>query len=332
MKAAVLEKYDKRGTDLIVKDVPTPAVGANDVLAKVLYAGVNPLDNMIIRKEVKLIVPYKMPLIMGNEFVGIVEQVGANVTGFEVGDRIYARMPLDSIGAFAEYVAIDAGAIAKVPDYLTDEEAACVPLTALTALQAYNLMGVQARGSIFISGGTGSVGAMAIPIAESMGLKVATSGNGASAERMRELGVSTFINYKEQNFADVLSDVDYVLDTLGDKALPDEFKILKSGGVLVSLRGMPNGAFAKRMGFGAFKQFMFSMAGHKYDKMAAEHGQTYQFIFVHSDGAGLKQVSDIFAEKQVKPSVDGVFALNEVNAALQKLSSGGSKGKTILKL
>lgn len=332
MKAAILEHYDKSGTDLSIREISVPSLGASDVLVRVLCAGVNPLDNMIIRKEVKLIVDYSTPLVMGNEFVGIIERVGSSVKGFAEGDRVYARMPLDDIGAFAEYVVVNADAIAKVPDYLTDEEAACIPLTSLTAQQAYQLMNVQPAGKLFISGGTGSVGAMAIPIAKDLGLYVATSGNGNSVERMRSLGVDEFIDYKTQDFVDVLSDMDYVLDTLGDKALPKEFEILKRGGTLVSLRGMPNGAFAKRAGMGAFKRLLFDLAGRKYDKMAAKRGQTYQFIFVHADGAGLTKISQIFEAKHVKPSVDDVFTLDEVNAALKKVASGGSKGKTILRI
>lgn len=332
MKAAVLKDYDKAGADLSIREMDTPRVGDADLLVRVSCAGVNPLDNMIIRKEVKLIVDYSTPLVMGNEFVGTVEQVGPAVKGFGRGDRVYARMPLDRIGAFAEYVAVSAEAVAKVPDYLTDEEAACVPLTALTALQAYRLMDVKPGGKLFISGGTGSLGAMAIPIAKDMGLYVATNGNGKSSERIMALGADEFIDYKKQNFADVLHGMDYVLDSVGDKALPDEFKVLKHGGTLVSLRGLPNGAFAKKMGFGVFKRLLFGMAGMKYDRMAAKRDQTYQFIFVHADGAGLAYISDLFASTQLKPSVDKVFNLTEVNVALRKVANGGSKGKTVLKI
>lgn len=332
MKAAILEKYDKNGRDLVVRDVPMPAVGPNDVLVRVRAAGVNPLDNMIVRGEVRLIVGYKTPLVMGNELVGTVEETGASVTGFAKGDRVFCRMPLDRIGAFAEYAAIDAGALAKVPDYLSDEEAACVPLTSLTAQQAYGLMNVKTGDSLFISGGTGSVGAMAIPVAKSLGLSVATSGNAASRERVEALGVDTFIDYRTQKIGDVLHDVDHVLDTLGDKALPEEFQILKTGGNLVSLKAVPNGAFARRMGLSPIKRLMFSLVGHKYDAMAAKKDQTYDFIFVHSDGAGLAKIADVFAERQVRPSVDGVFSLDDVNAAMAKVAAGGSKGKTVLRM
>ena len=133
MKAAILNGYNKNGCDLVINDIPAPEFSSQEVLVKILTAGVNPLDNMIIHGEVKMIVPYKFPLVMGNEFVGTVEKVGAGVSRFSVGDRVYGRMPLDKIGAFAEYAAIHQNAIAKVPAYLSDEEAACVPLTALTS-------------------------------------------------------------------------------------------------------------------------------------------------------------------------------------------------------
>ena len=102
MKAAILEKYDKNGRQLVIRDLPIPEMGKNEVLIRVSTAGVNPLDNMIVRGEVKLIVPYPMPLVMGNELVGIVEKVGASVTRFKIGDRVYGRMPLARIGCFAE--------------------------------------------------------------------------------------------------------------------------------------------------------------------------------------------------------------------------------------
>lgn len=332
MKAAILENYSKKGGDLVICEVPVPEMGRGDVLVNVRTAGVNPLDNMIIRGEVKLITPYKMPLVMGNEFVGMVEKMGADVTGFSVGDRVYGRMPLNRIGAFAEQVAVEASAIAKVPDYLSDEEAAAVPLTALTAMQALELLQAKAGDRLFISGGTGSFGAMAIPIAKSKGLHVITNGNAAGRERVTALGADRFIDYKTEDYAQTLKDVDCVIDTLGDRELPKEFGILKQGGQLVSLRGLPNGEFARRVGMPFIKRLLFKMAGMKYDRMAAKKGQHYHFIFVHEDGRGLQQVSDLFAEKHITASVDTIFALDEVNQALKKVATGGSNGKTVLKI
>ena len=129
-----------------------------------------------------------------------------------------------------------------------------------------------------------------------------------------------------------MSDVDYVLDTLGDRELAKEFGILKRGGSLVSLRGLPNGEFAARSGMSFIKRMMFKLAGGKYDRMAAGKEQQYFFIFVHEDGTGLERISEIFKNTPIEASVDEVFSLDEVNKAMKKVALGGSKGKTILKI
>ena len=288
MKAAILNKYNKNWSDLEIMDVSIPEVGNDDVLVKIIYAGVNPLDNMIIREEVKLITPYKLPLVMGNEFSGVVEEVGSNVSNFKKGDRVYARMPLDKIGAFAEYVSINNNALAHIPDYLDFDKAACVPLTALTAIQSF--------------------------------------------ERVIALGVDTFFDYKTQDYSEILSDIDFVMDTLGEKELEKEFKILKTGGSLVSLKGLPNKEFAERMGFSFVKKTLFGFAGKKFDKLAAKKNQKYYFLFVESNGNQLEKVSEIFEQNKVEVSIDGVYELNDINEALKKVDSGGSKGKTLIKI
>jgi len=332
MKAAILNKYDKNGNDLEVKDIPIPEIGENDVLIKVKHAGVNPLDNMIIKKEVHLITPYNLPLVMGNELSGVIEKIGGNVSEFDVGDNVYCRLPLDNIGAFAEYVSVNKNAIAKIPNYLSFDQAACVPLTALTAYQSFELMDVKSGESIFISGGTGSLGAMAIPIAKSLNLKVITSGSLSNKERVMKLGVDEFIDYKTQDYSQILSDVDYVLDTLGGDELEKEFKILKSGGVLVSLKGMPNQDFANRMGISGIKKFIFKFAGGKFDRLAKKNNQKYYFLFVEENGEQLARISDIFEKNQIEVSIDSVYSLSEVNEALKKVEKGGSKGKTLIKM
>lgn len=330
MKAAQHTSYNKNSITLELVEVDKPQISDSQVLVKVTTAGVNPLDNMISRGDVKMIVPYQLPQIAGNEVVGLVEEVGATVTTFSVGDRVFGRLPLDHIGAFAEYVAVDASALAKVPDYLSDVEAAAVPLTALTIMQALDLMGAQAGKTIFISGGTGGVGGMAIPIAKAKGLTVITNGSGDNAERVLSLGADRFIDYKTEDYTQTVSDVDYVLDTLGGEETEKQMTIMKQGGHLVSLRAMPNGTFAKRMNLPKCKQVLFATAGKKFDKMAKKYGVHYDFIFVESNGAQLQEVADIFSRLEIKPSIDTVYPFEEVNAALDKVANGRSRGKTVL--
>lgn len=330
MKAALHTQYNKNNIELEIREVAVPTINENEVLVKVLVAGVNPLDNMISRGEVKIITPYKLPQIAGNELVGVIEQKGSKVTNFEIGDRVFSRLPLDRIGAFAEYVAINKEDIAKVPEYMTDEEAAAVPLTALTIMQALELMGAEQGKTIFISGGTGGVGGMAIPIAKAKGLTVITNGSVENKERVEKLGVDQFIDYKTTDYTTVLKDIDYVLDTLGGAETEKQMSIMKSGGKLVSLKAMPNGSFAKRMNLSWWKQFILSLAGRKFDKMAKKYGVSYNFIFVESNGKQLQEVSDIFSKLEIKPSVDTVFEFKDVNKALDKVANGRSRGKTVL--
>lgn len=331
MKAAQVTKYDKNSISVSIVEANKPYIASEQVLVKVSTAGVNPVDNMISRGEVKLIVPYKLPFIAGNEVVGVIVEKDSSVKGFKVGDRVFSRLPLNSIGAFAEYVAVDAQAIAKVPDYLSDEEAAGVPLTSLTIMQALELMKTKPGETIFISGGTGSVGAMAIPIAKAQDLTVITNGSIDSKDRVLELGADKFIDYKTEDYATVLSNIDYVLDTLGGDETEKQMSIMKKGGHLVSLRGMPNGSFAKRMNMPFWKQLLFSMAGHSFDKMAARYGVQYDFIFVQSNGSQLQQVANLFSKLKIKPSVDTVFEFEKINEALDKVANGRSKGKTVIK-
>jgi len=330
MKVAQHTTYNKNNITLNITEIAKPSITDKEVLVKVTAAGVNPLDNMISRGEVKMIVPYKLPQTAGNEVVGIVESIGKKVNNFQVGDRVFGRLPLDHIGAFAEYVAVDSQALAKVPDYLSDEEAAAVPLTALTIMQALDLMGAQAGKTIFISGGTGGVGGMAIPIAKAKGLTVITNGSADNKERVLALGVDRFIDYKSEDYTATVKDVDYVLDTLGGDETEKQMSIMKTGGHLVSLRGMPNGTFARRMKLPAWKQALFSLAGHKVDKLASRYGVTYDFIFVEAHGKQLQEIADLFAQLEIKPSIDTVYPFDEVNAALDKVANGRSRGKTVL--
>lgn len=330
MKVAQLKKYNKRNIKLNLTDASKPGVSANDVLVKVTAAGVNPLDNMISRGEVKLITPYKLPLIAGNEFVGIVESVGNQVRRFKEGDRVFARLPLNRIGAFAEYVSVDSAAIAYVPSYLSDTEAAAVPLAVLTIVQALELMGAESGKTLFISGGTGGVGAMAIPIAKAKGLTVITNGNVSNKERVLGLGADRFIDYKTEDYTQTLKQVDYVIDTLGGLETEKQMSILKKGGRLVSLRGMPNGAFAKRMNLPKWKQILFGLVGRKFDNLANKYDVTYDFIFVESNGRQLQEVADLFTELRIKPSIDTVYSFEQINDALDKVAYGRSRGKTVI--
>jgi NADPH:quinone reductase-like Zn-dependent oxidoreductase len=332
MKAAQITKYTKR-IAAKVNDIPIPEIGENEVLVKVKVAAVNPLEMLIITGSVKLIQDYDFPLTLGNELTGVIEKIGKKVQGFKVGDAIYSRMPLAKIGAFAEYAAIDAGAIGHLPTNLDFVTGAAAPLTGLTAYQGlHEELEAKAGATVFIPGGSGSFGQMAIPIAKAMGLKVIVSGNSQSRERTIGIGADQYFDYTTENYWELLSNIDYVIDALGSDEFDHELSIIKPGGRLLSLKTGPNKRFAIDHGFPGWKQKLFYVAGSKYDNKAKKKNIQYRFIFVRSDGAQLKEITKIIEENKIVPAVDPTeFRIEDINKAMNLVMTGHTKGKVVIK-
>lgn len=332
MKAAQISQYSKK-IAVEINDIPIPEIDDHEVLVKVKVAAVNPLEMLIITGSVKLIQDYEFPLTIGNELTGVIEKIGKKVRDFKVGDAIYSRLPLAKIGAFAEYVAIDVNAIGHLPANLDFMTGAAAPLTGLTAYQGlHEELAAKAGEVVFIPGGSGSFGQMAIPIAKAMGLKVIVSGSPQAREKTIEIGADQYIDYTTENYWELLSDIDYVIDALGPDEFDHELSILKSGGRLLSLRTGPNKRFAVDHGFPGWKQKLFALAGTKYDNKAKKKGIQYCFIFVRSDGAQLEKLKKIIEENKIVPAVDPAeFCIEDINKALSLVAQGHTKGKVVIK-
>lgn len=333
MKAVQIKKYAK-DINTILNDIPKPQISDSEVLIQVKAAAVNPVELLILTGSVKLIQDYTMPLTLGNECSGIVEQVGSKVKDFAKGDRVFTRLPIQKIGAFAEYVAVEQDAVAKMPDGYDFNTAAAIPLTGLTAYQAIvEELEAKPGETLLIPGGSGSFGQMAVPIAKALGLRVIVTGNARAREQFVSMGVDRYMDYKQENYWEQLSDIDYVIDTLGPDEFEHELAVLKQGGRLVSLRTGPNKAFAERKGFSGLKKQLFTLAGSKYDKAAKKQGKEYRFVFVRSDGAQLRKIAEIVERQQIKPAVDSrVFTLDQANDALRLVEKGSLNGKVIIQL
>jgi len=331
MKAAQLLKYDKNAK-LRINELPIPEINDNEVLVKVKVAAVNPLENLITTGSVKLIQDYKLPAIMGNELTGVIEKVGSSVKDFKTGDKIYTRLPLNKIGAFAEYVAVDHKAIALLPSNLDFSTGAAAPLTGLTAYQGlHEELNAEAGKTIFIPGGSGSFGQMAVPIAKQLGLKVIVSGNARSREQVMSIGADQYLDYKTENYWDILRNVDYVIDTLGAKEIDRELSIMKPGGRLLSLKAGPNKQFAIDHHLPAWKKFLFSLVGRKIDKKANAAGIEYHFIFVRGDGKQLQEITKIIEQNNIVPAIDSKeFKLADINEAINYMTTGHPKGKVLI--
>lgn len=333
MKAVQITGYSKQ-IHTVLRDVPLPQISDSEVLIQVKAAAVNPLELLILTGSVKLIQDYPMPLTLGNECSGIVEEVGSKVTGFQKGDRVYTRLPLNKIGAFAEYVAADQNAIAKMPEGYDFNTAAAIPLTGLTAYQAIvEELEVKPGETLLIPGGSGSFGQMAVPIAKALGLRVIVTGNARAKEQFCSIGVDRYLDYKRENYWEQLSDMDYVIVTLGAAEFEHELTVLKQGGRLVSLRTGPNKAFAVKYHVSGLKKLLFTLAGSKYDKAAGKQGKKYRFLFVRSNGAQLQKITEIVEQQQIRPAIDSrIFSLSQANEALQLVSKGPITGKVIIQM
>lgn len=333
VKAVQIDGYGKT-TRTVLRDVPIPDLLETEVLVRVKAAAVNPVDLLILAGDIKLIQDYPMPLTLGNECSGIVEKVGGSVSGFNEGDRVYARMPVGKIGAFAEYAAIDQSALARIPEGYGFETAAAIPLTGLTAYQGLvEELKAKPGETVLISGGSGSFGQMAVPIAKSLGLRVFVTGNDRAKERFLAMGVERYLDYRKENYWEELSGVDYVIDALGAKELEHELSVLKRGGCVLSLKAGPNKAFAKANGVSGVKGLLFSLAGRKFDSAARKQGKEYRFMFVRSDGEQLRRVTEIVEEAGVSPSVDPrVFGLAQIADALELVARGRTDGKVVVRV
>ena len=333
MKTVQIQHYAKT-IHTVLRDIPIPTISDSEVLVRVQAAAVNPVDLLILTGSIKLMQWYPMPLTLGNECAGVVEQVGRHVRGFQKGDRVYARLPIDKIGAFAEYVAVDETAIAAMPDGYDFTTAAAIPLTGLTAYQAITEeLEAKPGQTLLIPGGSGSFGQMAVPIAKALGLQVIVTGNARAREQFVAMGVDQYIEYKQENYWEKLSGLDGVIDTLGPAEFDHELSVLKKGGRMVSLRTGPNKAFAERKAFSGWKKLLFTLAGSRYDKEAQKQGKEYRFVFVRSDGEQLRKITEIVEQQQVKPAVDPrIFSLEQAEEALRLVANGPLHGKVVLRL
>lgn len=331
MRAMVIDRYGK--VPMRLAEMPTPEIGEYEVLAEIHAASINPVDFKIRDGKVKLLVKYKMPLILGNDFSGVVAKVGVKVTRFKVGDEIYARPRKSKIGTFAEYIAIHEEDIALKPKNLSFEEAASIPLVGLTTYQALaDIMQLQKGQKILIQAGAGGVGTFAIQLAKIMGATVATTASEAGENLVKSLGADEIINYKTEKFEEKLKNYDAVFDTLGGEILEKSFGVLKSGGKIVSVSGVPNARFGQEYGSGFFKTLLFSAVSHKLTALEKKHHVQYSFLFMKPSGEQLRTIANYIEAGKIKPIIDRVHPFEHAQEAMEYAETGRAKGKIIVKI
>ena len=332
MKAFVLDRYAKKRA-LRSADLPVPELRDDEVLVQVHAAGVNLLDSKIRDGEFKLILPYRMPLILGHDVAGVVVKVGPRVQQFKAGDEVYARPDDFRIGTFAEFVPVKEASLVLKPKGLTMEEAASIPLVGLTAWQALVEKAKLKKGQkVFIQAGSGGVGTFAIQLAKHLGATVATTTSTANVALVKGLGADVVIDYKTQDFEEVLRDYDVVLNSQDGKTLEKSLRVLKRGGKLISISGPPDPEFGKDIAAPGFVKVVMRLLSSGVRRRAKGRGVSYSFLFMKANGSQLHEITRLIEAGAIRPVVDRVFPFESTNEAMAYVEAGRAKGKVVVKL
>src|SRR4029450_1718697 len=278
MQACIVDRYKSNGA-LRLGEMPEPEVRDHDVLVAIHAASLNQLDAKIRDGEFKLILPYRLPLILGNDVAGVVVRVGSKVRGLKSGDEVYARPNQDRIGTFAERIAMNEADVALKPKNLTMEEAASIPLVGLTAWQVLIDRAELKKGQkVLIHAGSGGVGTFAIQLAKHIGATVATTTSTANIGLVKSLGADVVIDYKTQDFEDVLRDYDVVLNSQDGKTLERSLGVLKRGGGLISISGSPDPEFGRQIAAPGFVRLVMRLLSSGVRRKAQQLGVGYSFL------------------------------------------------------
>lgn len=310
MKAAQIREY---GDPSVVKvvEVDKPGATVGKVVVEVHAASLNPLDTGLRAGSLQQMIPLQLPVTLGSDFAGIITEVGEGVEGLAVGEKVYGQTTLgaEKSGAFAEFTTAEAGKVARMPENVTFTEAASLPLVGVSALQSLTqAISLRPRQKLFIHGGAGGIGRIAIQLAKHMGAYVATTATGENISAVKALGADEVLDYQTQDFAEVLQGYDAVFDTVGGEDFTKSLSVLKRGGVAVSMRA------------------------HADEAKAQELGVTTQTQLTQVTTPALNSLRELVEAGAVKPHVGKVFALDEVQAAFTARESGAVKGKVVLKI
>ncbi|PIG91818.1 NADPH:quinone reductase [Gloeocapsopsis sp. IPPAS B-1203] len=308
MKAIQIHSYG--GSEVLrYEDAPQPNITDDEILVQVHAASVNPVDWKIREGYMQQSLKHKMPLILGWDVSGVVVKVGSNVSEIQVGDDIYAYTSLSRDGAYAEYIAVRANEVAHKPKSLDYIAAASVPVVALTAYQAlFDAAKLSAGQTVLIHAAAGGVGSFAVQLAKNKGAHVIGTASARNHNFLQELGVDEAIDYNQVRFEDVVYDVDVVFDTIGDEVQERSWKVLKTGGILVSIVSPPS------------------------QSTATQHKVRAAFVAVQPNKAQLAEIAALVDAGILKPIVDTVLPLSEARQAHELSQSGHMRGKIVLQV
>ena len=308
MKAVVIHEYG--GPDVLkYEDIPRPEPKDDQLLIRVIAAGVNPVDGMIRSGMFDREGSRAFPIILGGDVAGVVEKVGSKVTKLKAGDPMFAYVSLDNSGGYAQYALVPEREAAPKPKSLTYVEAAAVPIVAMTAWQALvDTAKLSAGQTVLIHGGSGGVGSFAIQIAKARGAKVIATASTANQDFLKQLGADVAIDYTKQKFEDVAKDVDVVLDSIGGDTLARSYGVVKTGGIIVSIVARLN------------------------ESELEKHGIRGAALSVEPNSEELAEIGKLIDDRKIKVIVSQTFPLSEAMKAQEQVATGHTRGKVVLKI
>lgn len=290
-------------------EIELPSITDHEVLIKVVATTVNPVDWRIRDGYLKEMVPHQLPLTLGWDVAGIIYQVGSSISHLRIGEPVYALADISRDGAYAEYIAVNAAAVAKKPSTLSFSAAAALPMVGTTAWEAViNRANIQKGQTILIHAGAGGVGSMAIQLAHWRGATVIATASKRHHELLRSLGADEVIDYNEVDFSRVVNNVDAVIDTMGGDIQMASWQTLKPGGILVSLLQAVD------------------------ESELSARGQRAVFFFVQPSAEILGQLTELVEQGVVRPVIDSEYALTDIAMAQRRSETGHACGKIVVQV
>jgi NADPH:quinone reductase-like Zn-dependent oxidoreductase len=308
MKAVVLRKYG--GPEALkLEEVSRPEAKDDEVLVRVIAAGVNPVDAYVRQGMLSKRGLDKRPTIIGYDIAGVVEKTGAKVTKFKTDDAVYAYLSIMRGGGYAQFAIAKEGEMSLKPKNIDFEKAAAVPLAATTAWQALiDTAKIDKGQTVLIHGGSGGVGSFAVQIAKARGAKVIATASSANQDLLKQLGVDQPVDYTTTKFQDVVKDVDVVLNCVRSDTLPASYDIVKKGGAIVSITGDPDPA------------------------ECGKRGILCSGVMAHPDANVLQELTKLIEANKITPIVSQTFPLAEAAKAHQQIETRHTRGKIVLQV
>lgn len=326
MKALQIIKYGELKDSLAINETEKPSLNSTSILIQTKAASLNPIDYKLVSGGLKDMVPLDLPSSIGFDVSGIIVEKGTDVTGFEVGDALYARVPQQQMGTVAEFVAVESTVVSKKPENISFEEAASLPLIGLTSIQALERVGLNKNDRILIHAGSGGVGSFAIQYAKAKGAYVYTTTSTKNVHWVKSLGADRVIDYKKEDYKSIVSDLDLVFDTLGGDYMLDAFQVIKEGGKVTSIAGVPDKETAAMMGIKGYE------LPENLARLIKEKSANYKLTWMQPNGEQLDEISVMVKEGRIKPIIDKVYPFAEGIEAYLYLATGRAKGKVIISM